>query len=107
MPQLATESFFSQYFWLLVTLCLFHYVIVTLVIPHISLTMKARKFQADSVVSSSQSDSVVSRDLLLSSHLGLLGSFIENAAGTSVEIPLSMSTVEEGLKPAITTAFKS
>jgi hypothetical protein len=44
MPQLATESFVSQYFWLIITLSLLNFIIVSNVIPNISLTLKARKF---------------------------------------------------------------
>lgn len=48
MPQLANESFVTQYFWLVIFLGLFHYVVVSEVIPNIALTLKARKFQATS-----------------------------------------------------------
>lgn len=67
MPQLATESFFSQYFWLFVTLCLFHYVVTNEVIPHMSLTFKARTFQVSSVEETLVNANVESRDAIFAS----------------------------------------
>jgi len=43
MPQLWTETFVSQYFWLLVILFSFYYFISSKVIPTISETLKARQ----------------------------------------------------------------
>jgi len=43
MPQLWTETFVSQYFWLLVILFTFYYFISSKVIPTIAETLKARQ----------------------------------------------------------------
>jgi len=43
MPQLWTETFVSQYFWLLVILFTFYYFITTKVIPAIANAIKARQ----------------------------------------------------------------
>lgn len=84
MPQLATESFVSQYFWLFVTLCLFHYVIVTEVIPHISLTLKARKFQATGGEETITNVNITSRDTIFAS------SFTTAPAEAAIEVPLNI-----------------
>lgn len=103
MPQLATESFVSQYFWLLVTLCLFHYIISNEVIPHISLTIKARKYQASNIEETSINESVTSRDTIFASNDF---TSLSSAAGTELEVPLNISSVDKGLDKAIKTAFK-
>lgn len=43
MPQLWTETFVSQYFWLLAILFTFYYFIATKVIPNIADAIKARQ----------------------------------------------------------------
>ena len=43
MPQLWTETFISQYFWLLLILLTFYYFIATKVIPIIAEAIKARQ----------------------------------------------------------------
>ena len=43
MPQLWTETFISQYFWLLFILLTFYYFIATKVIPIIAEAIKARQ----------------------------------------------------------------
>lgn len=43
MPQLWTETFITQYFWLLLILLTFYYFIATKVIPVISESIKARQ----------------------------------------------------------------
>ena len=43
MPQLWTETFISQYFWLLLILLTFYYFMATKVIPVIADAMKARQ----------------------------------------------------------------
>jgi len=45
MPQLWTETFVSQYSWLLIILLTFYYFVTTTVIPKISETIKARQVQ--------------------------------------------------------------
>jgi len=84
MPQLATETFVTQYFWLVLTLCLFHYLVVTEVMPHISLTLKARNFQADAVTETATNESITSRDSIFAS------SFTAAAAAPSIEVPLNI-----------------
>lgn len=84
MPQLATESFVTQYFWLFVTLCLFHYVIVTEVIPNISLTLKARNFTAANVGETLANENVASRDSIFAS------SFTASTAQPTIEVPLNI-----------------
>jgi hypothetical protein len=87
MPQLATESFVSQYFWLFVTLCLFHYVVVNEVIPHISLTLKARRFEATSVEETLVNENISSRDNIFASSFTSSGSDIE------IEVPLNIQEI--------------
>lgn len=87
MPQLATESFVSQYFWLFVTLCLFHYVVVNEVIPHISLTLKARRFEATSVEETLVNENISSRDTIFASSFTSSGSDIE------IEVPLNIQEI--------------
>jgi len=43
MPQLWTETFVTQYFWLVVILFGFYYLAVTEIIPQIAFTLKTRK----------------------------------------------------------------
>lgn len=43
MPQLALETFVSQYFWLLVIFFSFYFISITTVIPRISTLMKSRE----------------------------------------------------------------
>jgi len=43
MPQLWTETFVSQYFWLVVILFTFNYFFVNHVVPSIAKNIKARK----------------------------------------------------------------
>jgi len=87
MPQLATESFVSQYFWLFITLCLFHYVVTNDLIPHISLTLKARKFQATSVEETLENENVSSRDSIFAS------SFTGSTASDAITIPLNIGEI--------------
>jgi len=42
MPQLAIETFISQYFWLLFFLGIFHQITTNSIIPNIVMTLKAR-----------------------------------------------------------------
>ena len=49
MPQLAVETFVSQYFWLLVILFLFYMLSILKVIPQISLIKKIRQNTYSSV----------------------------------------------------------
>lgn len=42
MPQLAVETFFSQYFWLVTVLLIFYYYTTAIVIPNISEIVKTR-----------------------------------------------------------------
>lgn len=42
MPQLAVETFFTQYFWLVVILFSFYYYLMTYFIPYVSYTLKTR-----------------------------------------------------------------
>jgi len=87
MPQLATESFVSQYFWLFVTLCLFHYVVVNEVIPHISLTLKARRFEATSVEETLVNENISSRDTIFAS------SFTSSVSDVEIEVPLNIQEI--------------
>jgi hypothetical protein len=87
MPQLATESFVSQYFWLFVTLCLFHYVVVNEVIPHISLTLKARRFEATSVEETLVNENISSRDNIFAS------SFTSSGSDVEIEVPLNIQEI--------------
>jgi hypothetical protein len=87
MPQLATESFVSQYFWLFVTLCLFHYVVVNEVIPHISLTLKARRFEATSVEETLVNENISSRDNIFAS------SFTSSTSDVQIEVPLNIQEI--------------
>lgn len=43
MPQLAIETFISQFIWLLVVLLGFYYVTIMYVIPQIAIIKKTRK----------------------------------------------------------------
>jgi hypothetical protein len=67
MPQLAIETFVSQYFWLLVFLVTFHYVTSNVVIPNVVTTLRARKVVASDSeeTEASESESLVERDSIL------------------------------------------
>lgn len=54
MPQLWTETIVTQYFWLFVILFAFYYLAVTIYIPQIANTIKARKTLGDSLDSESK-----------------------------------------------------
>ena len=43
MPQLWTETFVTQYFWLVAIILVFYYLAVTEIIPQIAFTLKTRK----------------------------------------------------------------
>ena len=43
MPQLWTETFVTQYFWLVVIILGFYYIAITEIIPQIAFTLKIRK----------------------------------------------------------------
>jgi hypothetical protein len=43
MPQLAIETFFSQYFWLVIFLSVLYYLIVSNLIPNVGSTIKIRE----------------------------------------------------------------
>jgi hypothetical protein len=53
MPQLAIETYFTQYFWLLVIFFLFNDFILNKFVPAISTLIKIRKFTTSSLASSS------------------------------------------------------
>jgi hypothetical protein len=67
MPQLAIETFVSQYFWLLVFLVTFHYVTSNVVIPNVVTTLRARKVVASDSeeTEASESERLVERDSIL------------------------------------------
>jgi hypothetical protein len=67
MPQLAIETFVSQYFWLLISLSGFYVFMVSQVIPNIALTLKSRKVESRSGSSAEVPANVVSRDSILAS----------------------------------------
>jgi hypothetical protein len=69
MPQLAVETFVSQYFWLLVSLSGFYVFMVSQVIPNIALTIKSRKVGSTGAGSAEVPANVVSRDSILASAL--------------------------------------
>lgn len=57
MPQLALETFITQYFWLLVIFFSFYFISVTSVIPRISTLMKSReKISASTTTEESRSE---------------------------------------------------
>lgn len=57
MPQLAVETYFSQYFWLLVILFIFNDFILHKYIPGIAKILKARK----------ETSTYISKDIIVSS----------------------------------------
>lgn len=75
MPQLAIETFVSQYFWLLVFLITFHYITSNVVIPNVVTTLRARKVSASesSETEASESESLVERDSILGGSFGVVG----------------------------------
>lgn len=52
MPQLAIETFFTQYFWLLIIFFLFNHFILNYYVPTIAKIIKARKLTSDVEISS-------------------------------------------------------
>ena len=54
MPQLAIETFFTQYFWLLIIFFLFNHFILNYYVPAIAKIIKARKFTSPVDVTSSK-----------------------------------------------------
>ena len=67
MPQLAIETFVSQYFWLLTILMTFHFIVSNSVIPNVVTTLRARKVVASDSeeTEASESESLVERDSIL------------------------------------------
>jgi hypothetical protein len=67
MPQVAIETFVSQYFWLLVFLVPVDYVPSMVVIPNVVTTLRARKVVASDSeeTEASESESLVERDSIL------------------------------------------
>jgi len=53
MPQLAIETFFTQYFWLLIIFFLFNHFILNYYVPAIAKLIKARKYTSSTDVASS------------------------------------------------------
>lgn len=54
MPQLAIETFFTQYFWLLIIFFLFNHFILNYYVPAIAKLIKARKYTSTVDVISSK-----------------------------------------------------
>lgn len=52
MPQLAIETFFTQYFWLLIIFFLFNHFILNYYVPAIGKLIKARKYTSSIDVTS-------------------------------------------------------
>lgn len=84
MPQLAIETFVSQYFWLVTILFTFYYLVVTQIIPKFSNTFKTRRKieslgsgSSDSLVDSSsakESNELISEILTQSKSAGTVTS---------------------------------
>jgi len=60
MPQLATETIVTQYFWLIVILFGFYYIAVTKVIPHIANAFKIRRVLETQGIGASANSSTIS-----------------------------------------------
>jgi hypothetical protein len=93
MPQLAIETFVSQYFWLITSIMAFHYVVSTSVIPNIVTTLRARKVTSSSDDSEGTvSDSISERDNILGGTFGIV---------------LDVKSSNAGIKGALEGASKS
>ena len=66
MPHFASETFISQYFWLVFTFILFYYVVNTSFIPSVAKTLKIRKVFTSEETTEIKSDE---RDLVLNQAL--------------------------------------
>lgn len=81
MPQIALETFVTQYFWMLIILGFFYYFVANTVLPQIALIYKTRKTLEDSSITSDKdsSDSSVSTKLstLIDSPLNLMRSILK------------------------------
>ncbi len=73
MPQLWTETFVTQYFWLVVILLGFYYLAITEILPQIAFTLKTRKeLESNSSTTTSnkiEDKSIISTKSLLSTIL--------------------------------------
>lgn len=68
MPQLAIETFVSQYFWLIFFVGIFHQVTTNTIIPNIVMTLKARvALESGADKEASSNANVVARDDLIRS----------------------------------------
>jgi hypothetical protein len=68
MPQLAIETFISQYFWLVFFLGIFHQITTNTIIPNIVMTLKARAaVESGASEEGSANANIVARDDLIRS----------------------------------------
>lgn len=64
MPQLWTETFVTQYFWLLIILFTFYYFILNQVIPRIAESLKSRQLTEEANTKTSEEDEVTNTSAL-------------------------------------------
>lgn len=83
MPQLAIETFVSQYFWLITILMAFHYVVSNSVIPNVVTTLRARKVTTSDSSDSeaTESASLAERDVILGGTFGIVGGVTSSNTG--------------------------
>lgn len=78
MPQLAIETFFSQYFWLVTFLFCFYFYIMIYFIPHMSNILKTRaklSGQSSDQLTASEDQNIVIAKNLLSNVVPLVNPF--------------------------------
>ena len=78
MPQLALETFVSQYFWLLVTFFMFYIFSTFWVIPKIAYMQKARLVDLSSEVASAKTEIVSDIELKEIEHISAPKASLEN-----------------------------
>ncbi len=83
MPQLAIETFVSQYFWLITILMTFHFIVSNSVIPNVVTTLRARKVTTSDEEESeaTESASLAERDGILGGTFGIVGDVTSSNTG--------------------------
>lgn len=100
MPQLWTETFVTQYFWLVVILFGFYYLAVTEIIPQIAFTLKTRKELESNSQSSStnkvedKNNAIHTTKSLLSTILTPVQTSLNKGENTTNQLKASINTIK-------------
>ncbi len=107
MPQLALETFFNQYLWLLIIFFSFYFFSISVVIPRISLLQKSREkvsTQLSGVASKDKGEAVADKDSFKFSKLEIVE---QNSYSRLAENWNTLNYLNEWLKDHKKSSVKS